>query len=170
MAKKIDWIKLKQEFLAGDIEDVSEFCKKQGLSKPEASGSVGKATKGWKEERNSLKQTALEAAKSKHIEQSILPNEKLLKMKENILIIVGNKIAKEQDKMSAADLKSLIQIIKTELGEPITINVNRNLDQSLDKNGNPTDPNSFTFIDITNLTPEERKRIIAQNKNAGSNN
>jgi hypothetical protein len=88
-------------------------------------------TKGWKEERANVVRNSLERAKDKHVDQVSVPNEKLLKMKENILKIIGNKIATQKEDLNAKDLKDLIGVIKTELGEPTTIakNTNENNDK-----------------------------------------
>jgi hypothetical protein len=118
---KTDWAKLKQEYLAGDIEEVSEFLRRALGETKARNGYAERQTKGWREERAELKQKATEAVKKKIVSSTTVNTEKLLKMKENVLILVGNRLAAQKENLSANELKVLWEILKTEVGEPTSV-------------------------------------------------
>lgn len=141
MKRKFNWIELKKQYLAASVADIRQWWRSIGGERVVSERSLDRNTVGWKEEYAKIKQKGLERAIEKHVEQSSIPNEKLLRMKENLLIIIGNKIAKERETLSANDLKNLINVIKVELGEPTNISENTNL------NKNVTLPADINFTD-----------------------
>ena len=93
MPKKTEWEELRKGYITGEVDELAEYLRvKLGSEKSRWNGYLSRMTKGWKEERANVVRNSLERAKDKHVDQVSVPNEKLLKMKENILKIIGNKI------------------------------------------------------------------------------
>lgn len=62
--KKYDWPALKEEYLEGEIKEVSVFLRSKGFQRPT---SWLKQTQGWRTEKDEIKQKAIEKSKQKLI-------------------------------------------------------------------------------------------------------
>jgi RNAse (barnase) inhibitor barstar len=144
---KLEWTELKKQYLGGQYEDVRDWWRSIGGQSVIAESTLDRRTKGWSEERAELQKRSIEAAKINYVAVSAMPNEKLFKMKENLLILVGKKIMKEKETLTPNDLKTLWQMVKTELQEPITITKNENRNE-----------NTVTFADFLKLLENENSQ------------
>lgn len=127
---KYDWDKIKKEYLASDIIEIQDFLAtflRLG-SKTASNGFWKGKTKGWRTEKENFKKEQTEETKKKLINDVDVQEEtaKLLQSKRAVMTLIRNKMAKEQDSLGSNDLKNFWQIIKVELGEPITIAQNDN--------------------------------------------
>lgn len=128
--KKINWEKLKQEYLTGEIESVTEFLLAQSKHKIRpTNGDVRQRVAGWSAERKALQKEATEKVKREMIEKYKIPQAQLLESKYKILKIVNKGLAGVEELIefdqagtpiinkNASGLKTLWEIVKTELGE-----------------------------------------------------
>jgi hypothetical protein len=120
-----DWDRLKQEYIRSDKREVKAFLREKGLLDKYTQATISTRTRTWNKERKELNDSLLEKAK-KNVTSLVISNEKLLKLKDNILISVGNKVSKHNDTLTGQELKVLWEIVKTELGEPTSVNKNIN--------------------------------------------
>jgi len=131
-----------------------------------------KNTKGWKEEKKKMREQAFENSKKKIIKSFEIKNEELLSFKKSAFDACratlnsvikeevdekGNKTGKKfydvtLNRETVSSLEKLINIFKTELGEPTSISNNNN-------NNNKNDNKEIGVVDILReLRENENKR------------
>jgi len=149
MTVKYDWQEIKRAYFESDIMEVREFLISFISVNPKnaSNGSYAKATKGWRDEKEAIKQTQTKKAKAdlENDPAIRISNEKLLEAKKNILTFVTaglNQIANDiktdlsnmpiLGRVHSKSLKTYWEIVKTELNEPTSYvkNDNNNNDES----------------------------------------
>jgi len=146
--KKYDWQAIKREYLSSSIDEVNQFLISFLSVDPKnaSNGSYAKATKGWRDEKESIKATQTNKAiqRLENDESVKISNVKLLQAKAKLLNIItnglndlGELIEFDQSatpiiNRNASGLKTFWEMIKVELGETTTIakNTNENNDVS----------------------------------------
>lgn len=153
--KKHNWASLKQEYMQSDHRDVLDFIRSK-LSDEEVqndkhirNGNIRRQTKGWKAEKEKMWEDSAIAAKEKMVEKATDEASELMKTKEVLIQLLKSKIVKERSELSMKDLKLMLDIIKTELGEPTKISQNTNQNTNLNTEATIfNDEESETIIKI----------------------
>ena len=143
--KKRDREKVKSEYFHSDIAEVKRFM--QDTYKM-YNGEIAKRTTGWAKEKEIFRKKMLDQSIENSIQKGAkdleIPVETLKKAKNAAVVRVINMLAKSQDDkddngkdgkkkkkdkpdLTIADIERILRILKTELGEPITINKNDNV-------------------------------------------
>lgn len=131
---KHNWDKLKLEFFQSDFSEVKPFLIQKGvLRKGQKYGSnTAVKTKGWGKEKRTLFENAFKVVK-KDMTNEIKPyiKEYLISFIEAKILCINGLIERmghdmnfnnpNRLSMKVTDLRSILEIIKTELGEPIKI-------------------------------------------------
>ena len=118
MRQKYNWLKLKNDYLMSDIQDVSVFIK-QRLGKDTAKdNNIAKQTKGWKSEKEDLWKRSQDYISDRIKNDYEVAREELIYQKwKTIDLIIKNR----EKVRSVTDLGKVLDIIKRELGEPLKI-------------------------------------------------
>lgn len=142
MAKRINWEKLKRDYLTGDVESVSEFVRQKTSKETAKNNSVATKTKGWSEERKELQMEATEKAKKELLEEITVSHTGLLLAKQRALRLIEKRLDELEEAeiyhdkefgipvftKNIAAIEKVLNIIKTELAEPTSLSkVNSNL-------------------------------------------
>ena len=149
---KYNWQEIKQNYLKSDIIEVKAFLITfLSLDQKTADGGYyKKVTKGWRTDKENMLKIAAQQATAENIEKSkqelLIPTELLLKGKQAIIKSIIGRVADQNKSLSMGELVTGLNAIKIELGEETVISKNKNTEQFLDKNGEPTDPP--TSIDV----------------------
>ena len=125
-----DWLKYKQDFFDSSIDEITEFFKNH--ERPVGKHTWKAKCQGWKEEKQAFKKLQADAARAKAANDPDVKDltSQLIKGKQNALKIVLAKLVKERDELGMRDLREGIDIIKRELGEPLTISENKNKNEN----------------------------------------
>lgn len=127
--KKKDWIEIKKLYLNSDIDVIQDFLKSELCIKPNIaeSGFWKSKTKGWKKEKQEIKEQINKKIIQKTIDdmssnsELILSQIQLLKAKKLILQSTIKRVNDTNSKLRMQELKTALEIIKLELGEPTKI-------------------------------------------------
>jgi hypothetical protein len=130
VAKRHDWLKYKEDYFDSPIDSVKDFFESFVIPVPKSSYKA--RAQGWREEKEAFKRKQLEVAREKKVNNPEIQdmNAALIMGKANALKIVMTKLIKEKDKLGMRDLKDGIDIIRRELGEPLTISENKNKNEN----------------------------------------
>ena len=128
--KKHDWIKYKQDYFNSDIDEVIQFF--AGYPTVVPKNTFQRSSQGWFQQKQEFKKQQAEAARAKAANDPDVKDltSQLIKGKANALKIVLAKLVKERDELGMRDLREGIDIIKRELGEPLTISENKNKNEN----------------------------------------
>lgn len=128
--RRHDWLKYKQDYFDSDIAEVVNFF--ATFDPPITKNQFGKRIKGWKEEKQAYKKQQADAARAKIANDPDVKNltKRLIEGKRNALNIVIDKLSQGKDELGMRDLREGIDIIKRELGEPLTISENKNKNEN----------------------------------------
>ena len=132
---KYDWIKLKEDWLLSEINELSLFF--NSINTPICKNTYWQKTKGWREEKEAYKEKlssakigkALEDPEIGELKKKILTRqEAILAAKDNIItklsLLFGGKDSKIE-KIETKDAVAVVNLLKTELGEVTTISKNK---------------------------------------------
>lgn len=145
--RKWDRNKVRKEFLESDIDEVKRFMQETYKI---YNGEIAKHTTGWAKEKQARKKAVLDQALENSIQKEAdnleIPMATLKKAKNAAIARVINMLAKDKDddkdgkpgkpgdkkkkpkpELTIADIEKILRILKTELGEPVTINKNDNV-------------------------------------------
>jgi hypothetical protein len=129
-AKKHDWEQYKTDFFNSAFDSIKDFFDSFVIPVPKPSYKA--RTQGWIEEKRAYKKQQAEAARAKAANDPDVQDlsKQLIIGKNNALKIVMAKLVKEKDQLGMRDLREGIDIIKRELGEPLTISENKNKNEN----------------------------------------
>ena len=138
---------LKAEFLNSEYKDVAPFIKEK-IGKDTAKHTrIATKTKWWAEEKQDLRNTALQDATKNALKKTTkeleIPMEQLTLAKKNAVVKVIQKMMDKDLDMS--DLERTIKILRTEMWLPTTDSKNENLNME-----------KFEWIHIIWKWPEEQ--------------
>ena len=129
---KYDWIKLKEDWLLCDEDDLRQFFSNINVHR----NTYTKVTAGWQKEKEALKEKLSGAKIEKALEDPDITaeKEKILKQQKFILTAKNNIVTKlaqlfggkaEIEKFESKDAIAVLNALKTELGEVTTISKNK---------------------------------------------
>ena len=132
---KYDWIKLKEDWLLSELNELSVFF--ANLNTPIPKHTYKTKTVGWREEKEAYNEKlsgakiekALEDPDIGELKKKILTRqEAILAAKDNIItklsLLFGGKDSKIE-KIETKDAVAVVNLLKTELGEVTTISKNK---------------------------------------------
>jgi len=130
---KYDWIKLKEDWLLSDINELSDYFRLISVPKSTYTPNIH----GWRDEKQAYKEKlssakigkALEDPEIGELKKKILTRqEAILAAKDNIItklsLLFGGKDSKIE-KIETKDAVAVVNLLKTELGEVTTISKNK---------------------------------------------
>jgi hypothetical protein len=132
---KYDWIKLKEDWLLSDINELSEYF--ANLNTPIPKHTYKTKTVGWRDEKEAFKEKLSSAKIGKALRDPDITaeKEKILKQQEIILTAKNHIVAKLAElfggknsvieKFETKDAIAVVNLLKTELGETTTIGKNK---------------------------------------------
>lgn len=126
MRKRHDWQTLKLEFFQSDIDEVKSFLS-QNWIKLNGWWIAIKTKNRWKEKqeyKNKVLQKALEKRAEDEAKALEIPMVELRKAKKAVLWILIKKVSqviKDNDEINVYEQEKILNMIKRELWEPITI-------------------------------------------------
>jgi hypothetical protein len=132
---KYDWIKLKEDWLLSEINELSLFF--NSINTPISKNTYWQKTKGWREDKEAYRAELSGAKREKALEDPDIAAEKkkILERQKSILRAKDNIIAKlcnlfggkdsEIKKFEAKEAILVLNALKTELGETTTISKNK---------------------------------------------
>jgi hypothetical protein len=128
--KRHDWLKYKQDFFDSPIDEIVHFF--ATFTPPITKNQYGKRIGGWKAEKQAYKRKQSEAAREQMAKNPDIQdmNSMLIMSKANALKLVMTKLTVEKGNLGLRDLREAIDIIKRELGEPLTITDNKNKNET----------------------------------------
>ena len=131
---KYDWIKLKEDWLLSEINELSVYF--ANLNTPIPKHTYKTKTVGWRDEKEALKEklSGIKTEKALQDPDITAEKEKILKQQKFILTAKNNIVAKlaelfggkaEIEKFESKDAIAVLNALKTELGEVTTITKNK---------------------------------------------
>lgn len=126
--KKYDWIQIKEHYFQSEVDEVTSFFQENYAHIP--SRTWRPMTVGWRDEKQKFKAELLKVkqGKLKHDPEIQSLQQQLLIAKNNIVKRVAKLLGDAQANFTVNDLPKVEigwKILKTELGEPTSVNVNR---------------------------------------------
>ena len=128
---KYDWIKLKEDWLLSEINELSLFF--NSINTPISKNTYWQKTKGWREEKEAFRaelsgiktQKALEDPDITAEKKKILERQKtILRAKDNIISKLSRLWGNADsgiEKFESKDAIAVVNLLKTELGESTVI-------------------------------------------------
>lgn len=135
----LNWKKLKVEYMASDIYIVNDFLRAKDIigESPNVSGSIKKHTTSWRPEKRKMLEERADMQAEINRELMEMETRHLTstaaQKKAQILNIIQERLLEYKKKsgfgnyiISNKDLIGMLNVVKTELGEPTTITKNEN--------------------------------------------
>ena len=134
--KKYNWHEIEKDFLLSEFHEVKEFLRANSIgvlknSTKQFSGTVIKATKGWKEKKQEFLKKIADKAKEKMMEDDKILEltQHLIVGKRDVLRSILQRVETNEKNLNMQELKIAWEILKIELGESTKIseNINKNI-------------------------------------------
>ena len=134
--KKYNWHEIEKDFLLSEFHEVKEFLRANNIgvlknSTKQFSGTVIKATKGWKEKKQEFLKKIADKAKEKMMEDDKILEltQHLIVGKRDVLRSILQRVETNEKNLNMQELKIAWEILKIELGESTKIseNINKNI-------------------------------------------